>query len=305
MRPLILFAALSFSACVELLPAQQTLPLWPDGTPEPAHTTGVERNVTTAKDNLIGGKVAIRYSDVANPTMAFYPAPAANNSGAAALVFPGGGYLRLTVDAEGSEVCTWLNSIGVNCLLVKYRVPEQGHFPENVEDLEDAQQAMRIARSHATEWHLDPKRLGVIGFSAGAHLAAVLSNHADFAKPGAPASPLEATDAKPSFAMVIYPGYLTSPPGLDKLQPGIDPTATTPPTFLLQAENDPVHVENCLVYFRALKDLKVPTELHLFAEGGHGYGIRPTNLPVTHWPALAETWLHTIGMLPKEGAQTP
>jgi acetyl esterase/lipase len=153
---------------------------------------------------------------------------------------------------------------------------------------------MRLARAHADEWHLDPKRIGVLGFSAGAHLAAVLSNHADFKRAGATESQ---TDARPSFAAIIYPGYLADPPALNTLAHGVNPTANTPPTFLLQAEDDPVHVENVLVYYNALKDLKVPAELHVFAQGGHGYGLRPTELPITHWPTLVTTWLHTIHIL--------
>ena len=214
------------------------------------------------------------------------------------LVFPGGGYSILAYDLEGTEVCHWLNSIGVTCIVVKYRVPEAGHFPANTEDLEDAQQAMRLTRAHAREWHLDPARIGVLGFSAGGHLAATLSTHPGFVKPGATNPQVDSSvNARPDFAFIIYPGYLASPPALDTLDLALSPPADTPPTFLLQAENDPVHVENVLVYFRALKAAKIPAELHIYAEGGHGYGLRPTDLPITRWPALATTWLHTIHIL--------
>lgn len=237
-------------------------------------------------------------TNVSEPTLAFYPAPAAKNTGVAIVVFPGGGYRILAYDLEGTEVCTWLNSIGVNCALVKYRVPFATHYPENTADLEDAQQAMRITRAHAKEWNIDPNRTGVLGFSAGAHLAVILGNHPDFKRPGEPANELS---ARPDFAFIIYPGYLTDEPALNQLAKGIDPSSNTPPTFLLQAENDPVHEENSLLYFQALKEANVPAELHIFAEGGHGYGLRPTSLPITHWPLLAETWLHTIHMI---GAST-
>ena len=168
-----------------------------------------------------------------------------------------------------------------------------GHYPENVEDLEDAQQAMRLTRAHATEWHIDPNRIGAIGFSAGAHLAAVLGTHPDFQGRNVPAS---TTDARPNFQMILYPGWLT---GADnKVGPTLQPTVQTPPTFLVQAENDyTAHVENALGYFQALKDAKVPAELHLFTLGGHGFGLRPTELPISHWPVLAEEWLHTIHIL--------
>nr|WP_255551211.1 alpha/beta hydrolase [Granulicella sp. dw_53] len=237
-------------------------------------------------------------TNVSNPTLTVYK-PTATNTGAAVLVFPGGGYKILAYDLEGTEVCTWLNRIGVTCVLVKYRVPFEQHYPESVADLEDAQQAIRIARSHAAEWRLDPNRIGVLGFSAGAHLAVTLSNHADYRRADMPEGKIidSKIDARPSFAVIIYPGYLTDGTTLKTLAHSIDPTANTPPTFLLQAEDDPVHVENVLVYFWALRDLKVPAELHVYAQGGHGYGLRPTDLPVTHWPTLVETWFHTIHVL--------
>jgi acetyl esterase/lipase len=170
-------------------------------------------------------------------------------------------------------------------------------FPESTADLEDAQQAVRLTRSHAAEWHLDPHRVGVLGFSAGGHLVVILGNHPDFKRSQEPASE-SAISARPDFIVAIYPAYLADPPALTQLARGVDPSATTPPTFLLQAEDDPVHVENVLVYAQALKQLKVPAELHVYSEGGHGYGLRPSALPVTHWPSAVETWLHTIHILP-------
>ena len=271
-----------------------TLPLWPNGAPEPYQGNAPEADITKPTDALVAGKKLMHLTNISKPTLAVYPPTKVANTGAAVLVFPGGGYKILAYDLEGTEVCTWLNSIGVTCVLVKYRVPFDAHYPQNSADLEDAQQAMRITRSHAAEWHIEPNRIGVLGFSAGAHLAAVLSNHADYKRPGEPANQ---PNARPDFALIIYPGYLANAPALNKLAPGIDPTSNTPPTFLLQAEDDPVHEENALVYFQALKEAKVPAELHIFAQGGHGYGLRPTNLPITHWPALAETWLHTIHIL--------
>lgn len=282
---------------------QVTLPLWPNGAPEPYHGDA-ETDITKPSDRLVDGRPLAHMTNVSNPTLAFYPAPAGKNSGAAVVVFPGGGYRILAYDLEGTEVCTWLNSIGVNCVLSKYRVPFPDRYPENTADLEDAQQAMRITRAHAAEWHIDPQRIGVLGFSAGAHLMVVLGNHPDFKRANEPAGEAEVS-ARPDFVVAIYPGYLTEEPALDKLARGIDPSPKTPPTFLLQAEDDPVHEENVLVYYQALKQNKVSAELHVYAEGGHGYGLRPTDLPVTHWPALVETWLHTIHMLPGNAPAHP
>jgi len=286
-------------AAVLLVPfarAQQvTLPLWPDGSPELSQGTS-ETDITKPTDRLVEGRPLAHLTNVSKPTLAFYPAPAANNTGVTVVVFPGGGYRILAYDLEGTEVCTWLNSIGVNCALSKYRVPLEKRYPDDTSDLEDAQQAVRITRSHATEWHIDPHRIGVLGFSAGGHLIVVLGNHSDFKRPNEPASET-AISARPDFIVAIYPAYLAEPPALTQLSHGIDPSANTPPTFLLQAEDDPVHVENVLVYFQALKQLKIPAELHVYAEGGHGYGLRPSPLPVSRWPALVETWLHTIHIL--------
>jgi len=274
-----------------------TLLLWPSGNPEPTHLTGPETDPTTDKDRMVSGKPAVRVTNVSHPSLTVYSPDPAKDTGAAALVFPGGSYIRLSWSVEGTEVCDWLNSLGMTCILVKYRVPEDGHYPANTEDLEDAQQAMRLTRTHATEWHVDPARIGVIGFSAGAHLAVVLSTHPDFQGASVPSSPV---DARPNFQMILYPGWLNGPNG--KVDASVAPTPQVPPTFLVMAENDyTAHVENALIYFQALKDAKVPAELHLFTQGGHGFGMRPTDLPISHWGSLAETWLHTIHILGAPG----
>lgn len=293
-----LWIASALLAAVALAPAQQTvLPLWPNGTPEPYTVNGPERDAAKPTDRPIAGRPIIRLTDIGKPTLAVYKPESARDTGAAVLVFPGGAYKILAIDLEGTEVCTWLNSIGITCVLVKYRVPFDGPYPAHVEDLEDAQQAMRLTRSHAAEWHIDPQRIGALGFSAGAHLVVILGNHSDFKREGSRETPESKVDARPNFVLVIYPGYLSDPPDLTKVAPAIGASSTTPPTFLLQTEDDPAHEENALLYFQALKQAKVPAELHIFAEGGHGYGLRPTDLPVTHWPILAQTWFHTIHVL--------
>jgi acetyl esterase/lipase len=281
---------------VPMVAQQKTMLLWPQGNPEPTKVVGPEIDPTTEKTRMVMGRPSVRVTNVSQPSLTVY-GPTARNTGAAALVFPGGGYAHLAMLHEGSEVCGWLNSIGMTCVLVKYRVPEEGHFPENVEDLEDAQQAMRMTREHAAEWGIDPKKVGVIGFSAGAHLAVVISTHPDFQGEHVPASNV---DARPAFQMVIYPGYTSSAGG--GVPASVKPTAEVPPTFLVQAENDyTARVESSLFYFLALKDAKVPAEMHLYTQGGHGFGLRAAPLPVGSWPALAETWLHTIHILGPPG----
>jgi acetyl esterase/lipase len=273
--------------------------LWPAGLPAlpgaPAKfSPGPEQDMTTAKDNLVAGKSVTRTGNVTEPSVTFYPAPQQNNSGAAVVVFPGGGYRILAFDLEGTEVCSWLNSIGVNAALLKYRVPEPPGIPRYAAPLQDAQRAVGIVRSHANEWHIDPKRIGVLGFSAGGHLAALLSNNYQ-ARSYSFFDDADKASCRPDFTLLIYPAYLT---GDDRttLSPEIKVSGQTPPTFLVQTEDDPVHVENSLVYYRALAAAKAPAEMHLFSTGGHGYGLRPSPETVTGWPALAEAWLRARGL---------
>ena len=230
-----------------------TMPLWP-GTPPgtPNVPAGEhEHDTTKTNDNLIAGKRVARIGDVAKPTLAFYPAPSGKNTGAAVVVFPGGAYQIIAYDLEGTEVCDWLNSIGVNCALVKYRVPNTGPFPKYTQDLADAQRAVRIVRQHASEWQLDANRVGVLGFSAGGDLVAVLGAHAtDAIYPAI--DDADKLSARPDFTLLIYPGYLESE-DTQTVRPEVKPVALTPPSFLIQAEDDPVKVENAWVYYEALK----------------------------------------------------
>ncbi len=251
--------------------------------------------MTTPKDNLVAGRPVIRLGNVSNPTLTVY-SPRKNTTGAAVVVFPGGAYRILAIDLEGTEVCSWLNTKGITCILVKYRVPGTGPYPKSAAALEDAQRALGIVRSKASAWHIDSHRVGVLGFSAGAHLAAALSTHFDHRL----YEPVDAADqlsCRPDFAVILYPGYLALADKHFAANPDIPVTSQTPPSFLLQAEDDPVHVENAVVYFMALKNAKVPAELHIYAQGGHGYGLRRTALPITTWPVRVETWFHTIRVL--------
>jgi acetyl esterase/lipase len=275
----VLFA--SFALAADLV----TIPLQPPGSS--SYNPGTEHDETTAKDGMPGGKRVIRLANVSDPTLTFYPAPAGRNSGTTVLVFPGGGYRILALDLEGSEICEWLNSIGVNAALVKYRVPEAPGVPRYEAPLIDAKHALALVRAHSGEWRVDPQRVGVIGFSAGGHLAALLSN----------------SDTRPDFAILIYPAYLAAETDRTLMAPEFNVTAQTPPTFVVQTEDDPVHVENSLVYFAALKKNKVPAEMHLFATGGHGYGLRKTAEPVTQWPQLVEGWLRARGLISSAGGR--
>lgn len=224
-------------------------------------------------------------------------------------MFPGGGYQILAIDLEGTEVCEWLTSKGITCVLLKYRVPHSGptwsqpcgcyRDTKSSMALEDAQRAVGLVRSHAAEWRIDPHKVGVLGCSAGGHLSAAISTHFD--KRLYPA--VDAADnesCRPAFAVVLYPGHLWTYGEKFELNPAIHVTRNTPPTFLLQAEDDDVdNVNHSLVYYVALKNAGVPVEMHLYAEGGHAFGVRSTKFPIAGWTHLAETWLRTIGMISK------
>jgi len=309
----------TFALTTSLAAQQTVLPLWPHGAPEPAQTTDPEKDVTKDSDAFINGHRTARLTNVTNPTMTVYQPAADKNTRTAALVFPGGGYVRLAWNGEGTDTCDWLNSVGITCLLVKYRVPEKEHYPDNPADLEDAQQAMRLARAHAGEWHINPAKIGVVGFSAGANLAVLLSTHPDDHHvestpavadiPGLTSETAGAikltgvTDARPSFAIVVYPAYLGIQPDMATLDPIYTPNKFTPPTFLIQAENDKSHGKNAPLYYQALAAAGVPAELHMYATGGHGFGIHPVGMPEEHWTHLADTWLRDIGILPHPAGQ--
>src|SRR5271157_2428507 len=303
-RALLLIAALAASSMTLAAqpsgwppaPGHLTIALWPGAAPGAPANLPPEADTTTAKDNFIAGRPLIRLGNVSTPTLTIY-SPNGKNTGAAVVVFPGGGYHILAIDLEGTEVCDWLNSAGMTCVLLKYRVPDSGPYPKSSAALQDAQRALGIVRSHASDWHIDPHRVGVLGFSAGAHLAAALSTHFDQRL----YDPVDAADqlsCRPDFAVIVYPGYLALPDQNFAPNPDIHPTDKTPPSFIVQAEDDGVHVENAIVYFLALKNAKVPAEMHIYAQGGHGYGLRRTALPVTTWPRSVETWLRSIQVLP-------
>jgi acetyl esterase/lipase len=281
--------ALTFTAS---LSAAQPLPLqlWPHGAPGETENLGAGKNTTKPSDNLVGGKSVIRLGDVGDPKITVYLAanPAATHP--AIVVFPGGGYYILAMDLEGTEICRWLNAQGITAVLLKYRVPRRKGRPVYEAPLQDAQRAISLVRHHAKQWHIAPNRIGVLGFSAGGDLAALVSTRF-IERSYALIDAADRVSCRPDFAALVYPAYLTRPPGSDKLAPELTVSSQIPPTFLVQAEDDPVHVENSLFYYLALKRAHVPAEMHLFSKGGHGYGLRDTSAPVNRWPFELKAWL--------------
>ena len=278
--------------------------IWPGTIPDAQPMAGPEEMLPA--DNPVAGKRWTYVNRVSQPTITVY-VPKEKNTGAAVVVFPGGGYRILAIDLEGTEICDWLNSCGITAVLLKYRVPgldekypKSGAYPDSPLALEDAQRTVGLVRFHAAEWHVDPHKIGVIGFSAGGHLVGAISTQ--FGKrlyPDVDAADKES--CRPDFAIALYPGHMREHTTKDfELNPAVPVTDKTPPTFILQAENDPVDdVENSLTYFEGLRKAGVPAEMHLYAEGGHGFGLRRTKFPITGWPQLVESWLDTIGIVPK------
>ena len=318
-------------------PGHTQIPIWPATAPDPQPVSGPETTKTDTKD-LVAGKPWTYVENVTTPTMTIYSPTGANsspngkNTGAAIVVFPGGGYQILAIDLEGTEVCDWLTQKGITCVLLKYRVtnvgpyPKSGPYPESPMALEDAQRALRLVRLHAADWHINPHKIGVLGFSAGGHLTVATSVYFD-KRVYAPIDAADQLSCRPDFAVAIYPGHLSRASaeydagmGTKKfalplpdplatvddnlgLNPDIAVTSETPPTFLLQAEDDHVDsVYDSLSYYIALKKAGVPAEMHLYAQGNHAFGLRRTKLPITAWPQLVETWLGTMGMIPARTA---
>lgn len=312
MKMWFVFLALLF-ACVGARAADTTwqpsaghvqVPLWP-GTPPDMQAMPGPEHAALRTEHLIAGKPWLEVANVSQPTMTVY-APRGRNTGAAMVVIPGGGFEVLAMDLEGTETCDWLTSRGITCVLLKYRVPGapyDWHCKCRPDDyvvptmaLEDVQRTLELVRLHARAWHVDPHRVGVVGFSAGGFLVAEISTHFD-KRLYQPVDAADKESARPDFALAIYPGHLAHDDGT--LNRNVPVTRDTPPTFLVQAEDDYVDgVNQSLVYYAALAKARVPAELHIYAHGGHAFGLRPTAQPITHWPALAEAWLRRIGMLP-------
>jgi acetyl esterase/lipase len=278
------------------------IPVWTKSIPDSELITGEETIVDGIAKN------------VSNPTIKIF-SPIKENTSAAVIVFPGGGYTKVAVDLEGSEICEWLASIGVTGILLKYRVPDSGpHYyndchcekdPIKPLALQDAQRAMSLVRSQAKQWNINPNKIGVMGFSAGGHLVADVSTNYR-KREYSLTDDIDKTDCRPNFGIVMFPGHMTNHTSKEyELNKKLPVDGNTPPTFILQAGNDPIDpIENSLVYYIALQKAKVPAEYHVYAEGGHAFGLDRTildnpdwnKLPIADWENLIERWLKTIKM---------
>jgi acetyl esterase/lipase len=267
--------------------------LWPGTPPGDTKVLPAESDLTKPADGQVAGRSVIRLGNISEPTLTIYPADPAQATGAAVLVCPGGGYNILAMDLEGTETVEWLNSIGVTAGLLKYRVPRRdGRAPSDA-PLQDAQRAINLLRSKASELKIDPKRIGVLGYSAGGNLSTQLSTR--FASTTYPK--VDSADElvpRPDFTMLIYPAYLVNSENKMELAKDVLIPSDAPPMFLTMAQDDPLGCENVLVPAAELNRLKIPFSLHLYPTGGHGYGLRATENPSTHWPERAADWLKNV-----------
>jgi acetyl esterase/lipase len=296
-----LFVATVFASFVSSqTPAPPVIPLWPEGVPgalvNPAPETTSDQGVIT---------------NVSVPTMTVFEAPAASRTGAAVVICPGGGYKVLSFDKEGTAIAEWLNTLGVSAFVLKYRVPAPGHPAP----LQDVLRAIRLVRTDATKWGVDPQKIGVMGFSAGGHLAASASNLYD-EPAGRTGAVIDSTSARPDFEILIYPVITMTAPlthaGSVQFLLGQTPSqaaresmsvqnrvsAATPPAFLVHGSNDAsVPVENSVHYYLALKKAGVQAEMHVYQNGPHGVGARPGFGPISDWPKRCEEWLRSRGLV--------
>lgn len=280
------------------------IPIWPGSAPDMAGALQpVERVQVRKPPDADPNRTYTQVIDVTKPTMTVFP-PKGVKTGVSMVVFPGGGFHILAIDLEGTEICDWVTAKGMTCILLKYRVPKSDHYwdkdckchitPEIPYALQDAQRTIRLVRASAKELDIDPDKIGVIGFSAGGYLVAQTSNI--FESTYSPVDAADKLSSRPDFAIALYPGHLCR--AGTKFDPTIQVTKQTPPTFLVQAWDDPVDkICNSTLYARALNDAGVPTEIHLFAKGGHAFGLRRNEHPIASWPLLVENWLGDIGIL--------
>lgn len=281
-----------------IMPAAEPIRLWPGTPPGEKGNLPPEADTTTAADRLVAGRPVLRLGNVSEPTIEIFSPEPAMNTGTGILVCPGGGYNILALDLEGVEICAWLNSIGITGVLLKYRVPARKGVERHLPMLQDAQRAIGIVRHRAAEFGIDPARVGILGFSAGGHLAAVASNTAE--RTYEAVDDADKLDCRPNFTVLIYPAYLVTKDDVTKLSPELKVTKDTPPAFIAITQDDPVKVEGAIAYGLALKAAKVPWELHIYPSGGHGYGLRPSPHAVVTWPARAGEWMKTAGLLEKK-----
>jgi acetyl esterase/lipase len=268
---------------------QQKVTLWPESPPL---AEGPPSEAEVTEDARIGRRV----NRVTRPELWVYRAEQPNPAGTAVVICPGGGYNILALDLEGTEIARWFNSIGVHAFVLHYRVPRSKEHPHHLAPLHDAQRAIRTVRHHAAPWGIDPEHIGILGFSAGGNLAALASAAAQI-PPAAEQDEVSRASGRPDFTVLVYPAYLSDSDDRPELAPLFQVTGETPPAIMIHTGDDPISVTGSLAYYLALRNHKVPAALRVYPRGGHGYGLRPSEHDVSHWPGQVAQWMRSEGLL--------
>lgn len=281
------------------LPVQAAEPtvfdLWPGKPPGETKELPPEQDTAKPDDKPVGDRRIQKITNVSKPTLTLYRPAKDKDTGASVIVCPGGGHYILAYDHEGTEVAEWLAKNGVTGIVLKYRVPARDQNKRWLAAVQDAQRAVRVVRGRASEWSLDPKRIGILGFSAGgetAGLTALLHTQSQYAA----IDKLDEVSARPDFGVLIYPGGFLEKDNAT-LKPYVKPTQNTPPLFLAHAFDDRVDPRNSILLATELKVVNVPCELHVYATGGHGFGMRDTGHPCNAWPQRCLEWMGRQGYL--------
>ena len=293
MKPLLVLLTLVSGASVLAQSAANEMKLWPRDVPgeRDFKPPAPDSKAPPPKDDG-----TLRITLVTDPTLTLFRAPAAKANGAAVLICPGGAYNILAWNKEGTEVAEWLNSLGVTAAVLKYRVPRRNKDTPHAAPLQDAQRGLRIMRQNADAWGIDPRRIGILGFSAGGNLTVMAGTHFDETTyPRQDAA--DDLSCRPDFMIPIYPAYLGDERRPGPLSPLVRVTKETPPTFCAVTHDDQLRGVNAALFYIELKKVGVPAELHIYTKGGHGYGLRPSANPVSHWPQVCAEWLQTMGLL--------
>jgi acetyl esterase/lipase len=274
----------------------KTVNVWPAKPPGETKDLPAESNLWKDTDPLVDGKPLIKLANVSTPTLAIYKPAKEKDTGAAVVICPGGGHFILAYDLEGTEVAEWLNTLGVTGIVLKYRVPFRNPSNKSEAAVQDAQRAVRMVRANAKEWGLDAKRIGILGFSAGGETAGLAAINHKVAQYEA-IDKVDEASGRPDFAVLVYPAYFTDKK--NRLKDTVTITKETPPMFLAHSFDDPVDVRSSLLLALGSKDAGVSCELHTYASGGHGWGLRKTGHPCNSWPDRCAEWMEKQGYLKK------
>ena len=278
------------AVCADDMKPSLVLPIWPGKPPGEVKDLPPEIDMTKPDQKDPGGKPIIRLTNVSIPTVSVYRPAKEKDTGAAIVICPGGGHHILAFNHEGTETAEWLTTHGVTGIVLKYRVPSRTPDGQRwMAAVQDAQRAISFVRSKAKEWDLDPSRIGILGFSAGGETAGLTAYFSD--RQYQPVDEIDRVTFRPDFAMLIYPAYFDKKDEPSTMRDDVVITKEAPPTFLVHAWDDPVTAFSSLHIATALRKVGVPAELHLYATGGHGYGMRDTGEPVNTWPQRASDWL--------------